>query len=223
MPDINLAAETVRSRVMRRRQRMSYIGSVVALGVIVAAWGVVFVLNTGVQNDIRGIEEDINRIKMELRAKQDVIRQIEQFRTQLASLAELIEGNVYWSSAFGELERLVTTEAVFGSLSGNVMSREFTADVVVPSIDNAADLVASLQEGIDTPDSVFSGVIVKSLNTSSERTAVPDREEEEEETVTVPSAGYAVSLVFTASEKAFSGHDVPSPQSFVDDSEEVDL
>lgn len=220
MPDINLAAETVRSRVMRRRQRMSYIGSVLVLGIVVAVWGVVFVLNMGVQNDIRGIEEDISKIKTELRAKQDVIRQIDQFRTQLASVDDLINGNVYWSSVFGELERLVTTEAVFGSLTGNITSREFTADVVVPSIDNAADLVASLQEGIDTPDSVFSGVLVTSLSASSDRASVP---EQEEESTVLPSGSYMISLVFTASEKAFSGHAVPSPRSFVAEHEGSDL
>lgn len=164
MPKINLAAEVFRARLIARRRRVLYLLSVVLILVAVGGWTIPFFLARAVEKDTQSLEEQIAAVGAQLKRRESEVRAIRQFADRLVLLRERLGQHTGWSRVFQELERLALPPVTFLSLSGSATSGALKAAVGVPSLDVAADLVASLQRARDANETFFSSVAVDSVS-----------------------------------------------------------
>lgn len=143
---------------------MLYLVSVIVLVVVVGAWGIAFLLTRKVEQRIADVEADIAGLEASLNSRRDDVRSIVLFTRRLSVLEERLNTHLGWSRVLGELERLTTPPVVFRELSGSVETSTVTAEVSVPTLDAAADLIASLQQVPGLNDSPFRQVDVDSIS-----------------------------------------------------------
>jgi len=202
MPKINLAQEAIRNQLIARRRRLLYILSVVILVVTVGVYGVALLLTTRVQGTTVHVEEEVTRLQAQLDARKDDVREIVLFRERLKSLESILATHIRWSHLLEELERLSVPSATFLSLKGGVGDKSLTAEVRLPSLDAAADLVASLQNRGEPNETFFPGVTVAALK-PLEVSAQPG--------VAATVAGYTLTLRLTTTDAAFQApQEVPA-------------
>lgn len=155
MPEINLAAEVFRARLMARRRRLLYVVSVALLLVLVGAWGIPLWFTRNTRQQIQVVETDITGIEARLTERRDDARSIVLFRRRLSLLRQRIGARIGWSKVLSMLERLTPPDVVYRSLGGSADGGAIDATVVVSSLDVAADLIASLQYGPDEAEKLF--------------------------------------------------------------------
>lgn len=154
MPQLNLASEVYRAQVVARRRRLLYGVSSVLVLLILVAWGLPVFLASRVRGNIARVESETAQLEAQLQAKRDAVRPLVVFLRRLDLLKEHLAGHYGWSRVLAELERLLPPDATFQDLVGSTDDGSITAHILVPSVDAAADVVASLQavEGVnDTP------------------------------------------------------------------------
>lgn len=195
MPKINLAQEAFRNELTARRRRMVYWLSILVLLLVLGAYGGVFLLASGVQADRDDVERDIAALQSQLNDRKEDVKQIIAFRNRLKILRSALSTHVQWTNLLSELERLVTPQAVFQGLEGTVRDKVIKASVAVPSIDAAADLVASLQNKMAVNETPFTNVTPVSLAAVEQQSAVSGS--------TPTIIGYSMVLGFLASQDAF--------------------
>lgn len=208
MPKINLAQEAIRNRLIARRRRLVYALSIVILAVVAGVYGLFALLARRVEGEAASVRRGIENLDAELRAHESEGREISMFRRRLKNVEILLGRHVRWSRALAELEQLIVPEAVFSSLAADVGTRQFDALVHIPSVDAAADLVASLQAKIGVNDTLFENVAVMSLRAAREVGVAPAAEVPGG---AAPAGGYEMQLRFTAAEDAFRGEEEPRP------------
>lgn len=163
MPRLNLAAEVHRARLISRRRRAVYVLSVLVLVLVVGAWGLAFLLMRQVEKRITGIEGEIAHVQAGLSSRRDDVRDIVLFTRRLDLLTERLAAHVGWSGFLAELERLTIPPATFRTLGGSAETGVINAKVVVPTLDTAADLVASFQRVPKTNETPFTRVEVENF------------------------------------------------------------
>lgn len=163
MARLNLAAEVHRARVIAGRRRTFYFLSVVILVLVVGAWGLVYFLTKGVEEDIRAVEGEIAGLEAKLQSRRDDVRGIMLFLQRLTLLKERLDAHRGWSKVLAELERLVTPSATLHRLGGTAGAGSITIEAVVPTLEAAADLIASLQRAPETNETPFAAVEVDNM------------------------------------------------------------
>lgn len=163
MPQLNLASEVTRAQLVARRRRALYAVTVVLILVLLAGWGIPFFLTNNVRTRIAAVEGEITRLDTQLGAKRDEVRPIVLFMRRLELLKERLNAHEGWSRVLAEFERLLPTEAHFQTLAGSVESGVLSVHVGVPSVDAAADVVASLQKVAGVNETPFRRVQVVDL------------------------------------------------------------
>lgn len=163
MPKINLAQEVVRNQVIARRRRVLYGVSVAILAVTIAVWGTVYFLTSRVEETRDGVQGEVRRLEAQLRTHEPDVKAIVLFRERLESMDRLMATHVLWSRILEELERLVVPQATLTGMKGTVTEQSVVAQARVPSLDAAADLVASLQDIEKTNETFFPDIVVTSL------------------------------------------------------------
>jgi hypothetical protein len=194
MPKINLAQEAIRAQVMARRRRMIYALSVGVLTVVLGAYGLLFFLTSSVESKTADVENEVTQLQAQLDARKDDVREIVLFRERLKNLQTIFSSRALWSRLLDEVEKLTTPDATFSKFQGDVETRELEAALLVPSIDAAADLLASYQNRPPANPTVFSDVTAKSLTAAEVPTGEGDA---------TRTASYRVSLQLKAEESAF--------------------
>lgn len=174
MQKLNLAAESFRAHIIARRRRVVYGLSAALLVLLVASWGISFLLALRVESAIRDTEEEIARLDAELNTRKEDVRAIALFAQRLALMRERLKAHVGWSKPLGELEKVATPPARFRKIQGSAESGTVTADVLVPNLDAAADLVASLQQSEPNNPTPFRSVEVGGI---TEATGLPEGEQ----------------------------------------------
>ncbi len=189
MPQINLASDVFRARLVARRRRMFYVLSGFILLLALFFWGLPLFLQSRAQARIADVDREIRGFEAQLAARQEEVAAIKLFAERLSLLKDRLASRIGWSRILGELERTTTPPAAFRKLTGSADTGVILADVLVPNLDAAADLLASLQQVKESNETFFSSVEVTGI--SAER-ADPT------------SAGYAVSLQLKVSPAHFT-------------------
>lgn len=166
MAQLNLAAEVFRSQVMARRRRVVYGIAMALLLLTLAAWGLPALLTRNLERNIAQADQEIATLDARLRARREEVRPVVLFLRRLEMLRQRLSGHFGWSPVFAQLERLTPPNAQFTALAGSAESGQLTAQVVVPTVDAAADLIASLQNIRGTNETPFASVDVKSVSIS---------------------------------------------------------
>lgn len=192
MPQINLASEVFRARLIERRRRVFYAFSVAVLLLVLGFWGVPLLLKMRVEERIAGVERDIAGLEAQLLTRQAEVKAIKLFAERLSLLKERLGTHIGWSNVLAELERTTTPLAAFKKLSGSAETGLITADIAVPSLDAAADLIASLQRAPGVNDTFFETVEATGFSADSTTAEAGG------------SSGYRVGLRLTVPRKAFS-------------------
>lgn len=174
MQKLNLAAESFRAHIIARRRRVVYGLSAALLALLVASWAASFLLALRVESAIRDTEQGIARLDAELNTRKEDVRAIALFARRLALMKERLKAHVGWSKPLGELEKVATPPVRFRKIQGTAESGTVTADVLVPNLDAAADLVASLQRSEPNNPTPFLSVGVGSI---TEATGLPEGEQ----------------------------------------------
>lgn len=164
MAQLNLAAEVFRSQVMARRRRVVYGVAIALLLLALGAWGLPAFLTRSLEQSIARADREIATLDARLRARREEVRPVVLFLRRLEMLQQHLGDHVGWSPVFGELERLTPPNAQFTGLAGSAESGQLTAQVVVPTVDAAADFIASLQNVRGTNETPFGAVDVKSVS-----------------------------------------------------------
>lgn len=193
MPKINLAQETIRNQLVARRRRILYLVSVLVLVVTVGVYGLSLFLTTREQERTEEVRREISRLESQLNAREVDVREALMFRERLKSIARLLPEHVRWSRVLEELERLTTPNTTFVSLKGQVTEKTLTAELRVPSLDAAADFIASLQHRGENK-TFFADVVATALKALEVSTA-PN--------TPATLTGYALTLRLSAADEAF--------------------
>lgn len=164
MAQLNLAAEVFRARLVARRRKLLYVLAVVLLLLAVGGWALPFLLARGVQARTVSIRREIKSLQAQLNSRRDEVKKIILFRQQLALLKERLDGRIGWSRVLTVLERLTPPEAVYDQLGGSQEESRLSAEVLVPNLDTAADLIASLQQAPEFTPDPFASVGVVSVD-----------------------------------------------------------
>lgn len=170
MPEINLAAEVFRARLIARRQRLLYVVSGGIALVLLGAWAVPVWFTRAVRAQIQDTETQTVAIEARLNERREEVRSLVLFQRRLSLLQQHLDGRVGWSLVVSSLERLTPPDVVYRSLRGSVASSTIDATVVVNSLDAAADLVASLQQGPGETEKPFGIVEVTSVQSNEAST-----------------------------------------------------
>lgn len=189
MPQLNLASEVSRAYAVTRLRRLLYGVSFVLLLAIVGAWGLAALLTNSLQQKITTVGSQITTLNARLKAKRDEVRPIVLFLRRLSLLQEKLTQHVGWSGALAALEEATTPVASFRSLLGSAETGNVTAQVQVPSLDAAADLLASLTDTPGVHATPFRRVEVESMS-------IPESG--------VTAGGYLLSLRLTAPQTIFT-------------------
>lgn len=158
MPQINLASEVFRVRLIARRRKFFYGVSGGLLVLIVAAWGLGVGLRLAVERSVQVVEGEIAAVDAELNLQSAKVTAIRRFAERLALLQERLPSQLGWSGVLGALERAVTPPVSLRKLSGSAETGLLTVEAAVPNLDAAADLLASLQHRPGTNDTPFRSV-----------------------------------------------------------------
>lgn len=193
MPKINLAQEAIRNQLIARRRRVLYGVSTLVLLVTTGVYGLALFLTNRERGQVEEVQRETAQLESRLKARESDVREAVLFRERLKSLAKLLPNRVRWSRIFEELERLTIPNAAFVAIKGHVDERAITAEVRVPSLDAAADLIASLETRGDNA-TVFTDVLATSLKAVEESSAGG----------VTSIAGYRMSLKLITTAAAFS-------------------
>ncbi|MDP3685255.1 MAG: hypothetical protein Q8R32_00300 [bacterium] len=166
MAQLNLAAEVFRSQVMARRKRLVYGLATALLLLALGAWALPAFLTRNLEQSIAQADREIVTLDARLQARREEIRPVVLFLRRLEMLKHHLGEHFGWSPVFAQLERLTPPNARFTALAGSAEGGQLTAQVIVPSVDAAADFIASLQNVRGTNETPFSQVDVKSVNIS---------------------------------------------------------
>lgn len=192
MPQINLASEVFRARLVARRRRAFYALTIGVLLLVLAFWGLPVLLKMSVERQVADLEQEITGLEAQLRTRQEEVKAVRLFAQRLALLKERLGAHVGWSNVLKEFERTMTPVTAFRKLSGSVETGAITAEAVVPSLDAAADFVASLQRVQKTNETFFTTVEATGFSANTEAGGESG------------SAGYRVALRLTVPTKVFS-------------------
>lgn len=196
MSPLNLAAEVHRVRLVSRRRRVLYAAALLLLVVVVGFWGMAFLLTRQVEQRIAEVGEEIASLEARLNSRRDDVRAIVLFTRRLELLQGRLDAHLGWSRVLSELERLTTPPVAFREIRGSAETGTIDAQASVPSLDAAADFIASLQQVPGSNETPFQQVEVKSV------ARVEGQETE----------GYTVSLRLGAPRELFRvSQGVPSP------------
>lgn len=195
MPQINLASEIFRSRLVAQRRRLLYLFAAVVLLVILLSWALLLFLKSRVEAQIAEVTRETRSVEVQLHARQAEVHSIKLFAQRLALLQSRLAERTGWSPVLAELERTATPLSTFKKLSGSAETGTVTAEVVVPNLDAAADLLASLQHVIGANETFFTAVEMTDISSAQEASASP--------------AGYVVSLRLTVPSENFLLSKVP--------------
>lgn len=190
MPKINLAQETMRNQVIAKRRRVVYFLSTVLLVLVAGVYLTFLFLSKNVENKTEEIQQRIENLEAQLRAREPLGRDIKAFRSRLVNLDKLLKNHVRWSLVFTELERLILPNTVLSSIKGGADGKDFAMKVSVPNVDAAADLVVSLENSTGKNNTQLSKVSSTGL--------VPVQQKEG-----VASAGFTTTLKFEVKKEAF--------------------
>lgn len=189
MPQINLASDVFRARLIARRRRVFYVLSAFILLLALFFWGLPLFLQSRVKARIADVDREIRGFEAQLAARQEEVRAIKLFAERLSLLKDRLASRIGWSRILGEFERTTTPPAAFQKLTGSADTGVIIADVLVPNLDAAADLLASLQQVKESNETFFSSVEVTDISTErSDPTSV----------------GYTVSLQLNMSPSHFA-------------------
>lgn len=163
MPQLNLASEVFRSQLIARRKRMLFMLGSVLLVVILAAWGIPALLTRSVESQIAAVGQEVSSLDAQLQARRDDVRPIVLFLRRLDMLKQRLDDHVGWSPILAEFERLMPANARLTALTGSANDGHLSAQVLVPTVDAAADFIASVQHVRGTNETMFSHAEVKSV------------------------------------------------------------
>lgn len=189
MPQINLASEAFRSRLIAQRRRLLYLLAAVVLLVILLSWALLLFLRARVEAQIAEVTKETRSVEAQLNARQEEVHSIKLFAQRLVLLQSRLAKRTGWSPVLAEFERTATPLSTFRKLSGSAETGAIAAEVVVPSFDAAADLLASLQQVQGVNETFFKSV--EATGVASEQGAAAS------------SAGYVVSLRLTVPPESF--------------------
>lgn len=158
MPQINLASEVFRVRLVARRRRLFYGVSGALVVVIVSVWGLAVGLRLAVERAIDRVDGEIAAVDADLNLRRAEVHAIRRFAERLALLRERVPAQLGWSGVLGALERAVTPPASLRKLSGSTENGLLTVEALIPNLDAAADLLASLQYRPGANDTPFRSV-----------------------------------------------------------------
>lgn len=164
MAQLNLAAEVFRSQVMARRRRVVYGFAIALLLLALGAWALPAFLTKSLGQSIAVADREITTLDARLRARREEVRPVVLFLRRLEMLKSHLSGHFGWSPVFAQLERLTPPNAQFTGLAGSAENGQLTAQVVVPTVDAAADFIASLQNVRGVNETPFASVDVKSVS-----------------------------------------------------------
>lgn len=167
MPKINLAQETMRNQAIARRRKVVYLFSIVVLVIVGAIYSTSVLLTKNVEGKVAEVNTRIKSLEQELKTREVSAKQIKAFSMRLVNVESLLKNHTRWSTALGELERLVLPSVNVLGFSGGTDSKEIGMDVQVPNIETAADLVVSLENEAKNNETFFSNVIASSLGLST--------------------------------------------------------
>ncbi|TSC72837.1 MAG: hypothetical protein G01um101438_236 [Parcubacteria group bacterium Gr01-1014_38] len=166
MPQLNLAAEVFRSQLMARRRRMIYGLAIILLLLVVGAWALPALLTRSREQRIQDVNRKIGTLDAQLQARREEVRPVVLFMRRLEMLKQHLDDHFGWSPILAEFERLTPPVARFTALVGSAETGQLTAQVLVPSVDAAADFIASLQNVRGVNETLFSRVEVKNVAVS---------------------------------------------------------
>lgn len=158
MPEINLASEVFRARLLARRRGLLYGVAAGLLVLVAASWVLPYALTWQTRNTIEAVQRDIAVIEAKLDRRRDDVHAILQFTRHLTLLKERLEQRLGWSGVLTALEKLAPPTATFKKLDGSVATGLVKAEVLVPTLDVGADLIASLQQAQGVPEKPFTSV-----------------------------------------------------------------
>lgn len=167
MPKINLAAEVFRARLIARRRNTLYALSVALLIVVLGVWGIALLLMSATERRTEAVKKEIAVVDARLNARKDDVKAIRLFARRLELLRSRLDNHMGWTPLLGELERLVPLTVRMASLEGTTGTGEVEATALVPNLDTAADLVASLQSAAGANETMFTDVDVAGVNAES--------------------------------------------------------
>jgi Tfp pilus assembly protein PilN len=167
MPKINLAQETMRNQVIAGRRRMVYLFSIIVLAVVGLVYLGLFLLTRNTEGKVADVEQRIATLEQQLKTRDASGREIKAFSMRLVNIESLLSKHVRWSTALGELEKLVLPSVKVLGLSGGTDAKEVLMDVQVPNIEAAADLVMSLEDNAKSNETFFSNVTAQALGLGS--------------------------------------------------------
>lgn len=193
MPQINLASEVFRARLIARRRRTFYVLSGLVLLFAAGTWGFLLFLRARTEERIDSVGREIAGVEAQLQTRRPEVEAIKLFAQRLALLNDRLGAHVGWSNILTELERTVVPSAALKKLAGSVETGNISAEVVVPSLDAAADLIASLQRIQGTNETFFETVEAAGFSeNASAAGGAPG------------ASGYTVGLKLTVPKRAFS-------------------
>lgn len=158
MPEINLAAEVFRARLIARRRRVLYLVTIGGLLLVLGAWGLPYYLATQVREEIAGVDAEIRSIEARLLERREEVRRIDLFKRQLSLLKERLGTRLGWSRVLETFERLSPPDVSFRKISGTAENGQIDIDVAAGNLDTAADLIVSLERGPGFPVPPFTNV-----------------------------------------------------------------
>lgn len=167
MPKINLAAEVFRARLIARRRNTLYALSVAVLVLVLGVWGIALLLTSATERRAEAVKKEIAVVDARLNARKDDVKSIRLFARRLELLRSRLENHQGWVPLLEELERLVPGSVRMASLEGATGTGEVEATAVVPNLDTAADLVASLQSAAGKNETMFTDVDVTGVSAES--------------------------------------------------------
>ena len=167
MPKINLAQETMRNQAIARRRKVIYLFSVIILVIVGGLYLGIVLLTKNSESKVAEVNTRINSLDQELKSREVSAKQIKAFSVRLVNVESLLKNHTRWSTALGEIERLVLPTVNVLGLSGGTESREISMEVQAPNIETAADLVVSLENETKKNETFFSRVTASSLSMKS--------------------------------------------------------
>lgn len=170
MPQLNLATEVYRAQLVGRRRKLFYAASAVVVALVGLSWAVPVFLTHRAEQALAEVNQEIEQIQAQLRSRQDAVRPIVLFLERLALLRERLDAHQGWSRVLAELERLLPVNGTFKSLRGSADGGTLQAQLTVPSLDAAADLIASFQDVPNVNATSFRRVAVTSVSTAGSET-----------------------------------------------------
>lgn len=145
MPSVNLAPGTQYAIAARKRRIRLFVVAVIVLIVVAIAWVGLFLYESQLKTQVRGVQEQLSNVQAELASLSDGAKRVEQFEKQINALAAVLKDHIEWEPVLQNVEKLMPPATRLSSLEANAETGELFLSGHTPDIDQLSQAIASLK------------------------------------------------------------------------------